>query len=419
MNPIQVCLRSLSLLTLLGLLACGGGEEEAASSVPPPIPAGGDCVPEPKSPFEVNVQNAPYNAKGDGSTNDTAAIQAAVDDAKGTGGTVIVPSGTYLINPVASNGAGIRLGSDMTLLLQPGAILQAMSTSTSDHVVLLVSGCEGVNIVGGTLIGNRNNNTITDTREGGDGLRIVNSADIIVDGVSARDFWEDGFYVGESSRNVALCAVLADNNRRHGMGITDVDGLLLKDSTFRNSTGFMQGDDLVCGTGIDLEPNENETVNNVLITGCTFTGNTAEGIAVCVPLTLSNGRITQVVIDGNTASGNGFGKVTGSCGIGISNTTGHTVRNNTVRDNLGDGIYLTSGANNNTVTGNTVSGTDPAEQPGDAGHGIMLYRTSGNSVSGNTVTDCAGCGIRNASATGTNTIGTNTLSGNGQGVCGQ
>lgn len=418
MNPTHASLRSLSLLLLLGLLACGGGgEEEAASAVPPPIPAGGDCVPEPTSPFEVNVRNAPYNAKGDGSTNDTTAIQAAVDDAKGTGGTVIVPSGTYLVNPVASSGAGLRLGSDMTLLLQPGAVLQAMSTSTSNHVVLLVSGCEGVHIVGGTLIGNRNNNTITDNREGGDGIRIVKSTDVIVEGVTARDFWEDGFYVGEGSRNVALCAVLADNNRRHGMGITDVDGLLLKDSTFRNSTGFMEGEDLVCGTGIDLEPNEGGTVNNVLITGCTFTGNTAEGIAVCVPLTLSNGRITQVVIDGNTASGNGFGKLTGSCGIGISNTSGHTVRHNTVRDNLGDGIYLTSGANNNTVTGNTVSGTDPAEEPGDAGHGIMLYRSSGNNVSGNTVTGCAGCGIRNAS--GTNTIGANTLSGNGQGVCNQ
>lgn len=39
-----------------------------------------------------------YGAKGDNSTNDAVAIQAAIDAAQASGGTVVFPSGTYLVN---------------------------------------------------------------------------------------------------------------------------------------------------------------------------------------------------------------------------------------------------------------------------------------------------------------------------------
>jgi hypothetical protein len=42
----------------------------------------------------VNVKDK--GAKGDRTTDDTAAIQAAIDKAGGTGGTVLVPKGTYM-----------------------------------------------------------------------------------------------------------------------------------------------------------------------------------------------------------------------------------------------------------------------------------------------------------------------------------
>lgn len=58
----------------------------------------------------VNVKAAPYNAKGDGVTDDTAAIQAALDSGK----PVFIPAGTYrhtgltVTNPVVITGAGRR-----------------------------------------------------------------------------------------------------------------------------------------------------------------------------------------------------------------------------------------------------------------------------------------------------------------------
>ncbi len=48
---------------------------------------------------DLNVKNSPYNAAGDGTTDDTAAFQSALDDAGYMGGGVVwVPSGTYKIS---------------------------------------------------------------------------------------------------------------------------------------------------------------------------------------------------------------------------------------------------------------------------------------------------------------------------------
>jgi hypothetical protein len=48
-----------------------------------------------------NVMDAPYNATGDGTTNDTAAIQAALNDADASGGAmVLIPVGTFSCNPL-------------------------------------------------------------------------------------------------------------------------------------------------------------------------------------------------------------------------------------------------------------------------------------------------------------------------------
>lgn len=45
----------------------------------------------------VNVTLPPYSAKGDGVTDDTAALQKAIDDWQGSGRTILLPAGTYSV----------------------------------------------------------------------------------------------------------------------------------------------------------------------------------------------------------------------------------------------------------------------------------------------------------------------------------
>ncbi len=396
------------------IFGCGGGAGQAVPPVTPPVT--GTCTSTPVSTLKVSVKDPPYNAKGDGVTDDTAAIQQAVNAVVGTGGTVKIPIGTYMVNPVANSNAGIRLGNNMTLSLDSGAILQALPTSTSNYCVLLLSGVHNVNIIGGTIIGNRSNNTITDTDENGMGIQAANSQHVVVDSVTSRDCWCDGFYVSDGSQDVTLCSVMADHNRRNGMSIVNVDGMVVRGSTFTNSTGMIESGAWVSGNGIDIEPNVGETVNNVQFLGCTFSSNASEGLTVG-PSIANTGQafVTNVVIDGNSAMGNGT--YAGGAGIEISNTSGHQVINNVVSNSIGDGIFLRNGANNNLVTGNTVTGTTAAPPGGDIGYGILLYQTGGNTVTGNTVMNSSACGIRDAYPTGVNTINSNTFSNNSSNTC--
>jgi len=81
------------LLTALVTAGCVAGFAAAAE---PAAPQG--CVVAPTSPLVVNVRDK--GAKGDGRTDDTEAIQAAIDEVGGTGGTVLVPQGTYMVDAV-------------------------------------------------------------------------------------------------------------------------------------------------------------------------------------------------------------------------------------------------------------------------------------------------------------------------------
>ena len=81
------------LLTALLTAWCFAGLAAAAETAAPQ-----GCVVAPKSPLVVNVRDK--GAKGDGRTDDTDAIQAAIDEVGGTGGTVLVPGGTYMVEVV-------------------------------------------------------------------------------------------------------------------------------------------------------------------------------------------------------------------------------------------------------------------------------------------------------------------------------
>ena len=353
------------------------------------------------SNFQVNARTQ-FGAAGNGTTDDTAAIAAAL--AAAGNGICRVPAGTYLINPVANSGKfGLYIPSGTTLMLDPGASLQC-KPQTGNRSGYSVIGMEENDcaLVGGVIIGDRvarNLPTFINGKgtdyEAGIGVTIADGTGMFLLGVTSRNNCCDGFYLANKVSGVVLSDCVADNNRRQGCSPVSCSNVTLQYSTFSNTNG----NDPACG--IDLEPNSGSTVTNVQIIGCTVTGNLGGGIAGGGPTRYGpTGNGTAIcrscTVTGCTISGNG-GSNYQLGGIYWDESSTITLSGNTIRDNLADGIMIYNYALNFTITGNTVTG--------NAGDGISLAYCTGTTVTGNTVTGNTGIAINNTD--GTATVGSN------------
>ena len=248
------------------------------------------CAVKPTSSLVVNVKAK--GAKGDGKTNDTTAIQKAIDEVGGTGGTVYVPKGTYMVR--ATGKKTLRLRSKMTLKFADGATLKVIPNSSPRYNVLKIAKVSDVTVTGGTLYGDRK----VHKGKGGEwgmGIRIGPKVKrVTIVGVKAVNMWGDGFYVNGAS-DAAFCSVEAINNRRQGMSLIEANGVLVTESVFRDTRGTDPA------TGIDLEPNRPEDkITNIQIKRSKFLRNEGGGIMIAG----KKARITNVEISHNVFEDN-------------------------------------------------------------------------------------------------------------------
>ena len=385
------------------------------AEVPPGVPeTRSHGAPPPTSNRVVDVRT--FGAKGDGVTDDTAAIQRGVDAVAGSGGTLRIPRGIYLVNALAQGRCGIRLGSNLTLRLEEGAVLKVIPNASPMYILLLASGVSHVNIVGsGILEGDLGSHQGTEG-EGGYCLQVSNGAKhIAVEGITARNAWGDGFYIDEATE-VTFSHVQADHNRRQGMSIVGADQLIVENSRFTRTTGYIIDGTFYSGLGLDIEPYEGRTVSRVTITGCTLSENQGGGLNASVAgAHARTAHVSDVVIDRNTLARNGSVD-NPHPGIQISgNTLRQRISNNRVEGNASIGIYVRSGASEVHITGNQVIGTlaspkarDRVDRPG---YGILLSDVGGNTVSGNGGFGNAGPGVFELYPRGSNVLGENQVAG--------
>jgi parallel beta-helix repeat protein len=333
-----------------------------------------------------------YGAVGNGSADDTNAIQNAVNAAP-VGGTVYIGPGTYMIRATFPTG-GIQLKSNMTLVMSQGTTLQAFTNSATEYSIVRVWDKKDVNVVGGTLKGERATHTGTGG-EWGFGLDVRGSEDITIEDVNARDCWGDGFFIDRSlvvagrpnSKNVKMRGCNSTNNRRQGLSIVGLSGGVVEASTFSNNKGTAPQ------SGIDLEPDGplGAPVEDVRIVNCHFYNNQqgvmGAGSSICrrnvVENCFSSGHEQgYLLMDGpvqftfvnNTATNNWIGfylwksdqcVVTGNTafrntgpGFKLRALTNSVISSNLASENsLGsnnyyDGLWLTDISNYNLVTGN-------------------------------------------------------------------
>lgn len=280
----------------------------------------------------VNVKN--LGATGNGITDDTMAIQTALNQVKSAGGGIVyVPEGNYMIKTTNAkthdelqgigldlphSSMGLQIGDNTTLLLDEKATLNAMPSAAWYYLVLNIQGVKNVNVLGGTFNGDRlkHDTSIVRERDGkpwygewGTGINTDSSSNVNIIGTTFKNFWGDGISVYPEDRNkdkgttsqthnLLIKDCVFDFNRRQGVSLGHTDTVTITGNLFQNTNGTGPA------SGLDLEPGDNssESVSNVIIKENTFLNNNNQGLTM---FAAAGTKVQGVKVLNNTFKDNG------------------------------------------------------------------------------------------------------------------
>ncbi|WP_407354022.1 right-handed parallel beta-helix repeat-containing protein [Luteimonas sp. R10] len=332
--------RSLALALPASLAAAAGPALSAVAGTNTAVTSSNYSLPiRERGNRVLNVRD--FGAVGDGSRDDTAAVQAAIDALPALGGTVDVPAGTYMVDAVTS----IRLRSNMHLRLAPSAKLVAKPNSAGRYNVLYAKRVHDVEISGGQIVGERDRHSGSGG-QWGHGIFIHGSSRVTVRDILISKCWGDGLVVAGAvvwqapsipSSDVFVANIVSTGNRRQGMSIGYVNGVKVYDSEFSNSAGAKPQ------CGVDIEPENGKPAYKVLFENCLIRGNARYGM-----LLYKNSQ--GVTVRRCTVENNG------SCGIVTVGAIATYLALNTIRNNSATGIFIQDGTRNCQVSQNTSYG---------------------------------------------------------------
>lgn len=134
----------------------------------------------------VVATDAPFNAVGDGTTNDTNALQQAINFVRDNGMSLLIPAGTYLVSQLTVDGSGY------SILTTTGTVLK-QTTGLSDgneHPIVLIDEADDVAIGDLRLLGN----IATDTHEYNHGVLVRKSKRIRIGALYGTNIRGDVLY---------------------------------------------------------------------------------------------------------------------------------------------------------------------------------------------------------------------------------
>lgn len=309
-----------------------------------------------------------FGAIGDGVTDDTAAIQAAINSI--VAGTVLLPVATYLTRALTLK-TGVSLvgaGSGSKLIVKVGTV---------DFLT-------GTNLVG-VMLADFYIDCSAQTVAGGSGMQINGFQDSMIRGVTVYNAGSFGWLIFNSVRSKYLGNIINITRKWDGMTISTVStdnviqGNMVIDS-FDSGIGFTDSIGTVCSgnyvkrskvagayaaPGIDAAGAKNATITGNYVSGNKF------GISLLQHPNTGK-KCKRVTVTGNTVADGQYGVISG-----FTVVIAPAVSEATTMDGM-------------VISGNTIFSQDVA--------GVHIDNTLGIEIVGNSISSCAGNGIEQSSA---------------------
>jgi hypothetical protein len=339
--------------------------------------------------LQESVSVKDFGATGDGVTDDTAAIQAAID---ATGGGLFFPEGTYAVTPVSGQNYCLLIdaktihlyGNNSTISMATTDVKQALRIRDSNNFVV-----SGLSFVGSGTNGS----------DGGQGLLQLYQCDnVVIENCIIKNSNCDGLAMA-LCLNITVSNCIFDNCSKSSLYLNLSTGASLSGNIIKNIGGHLVSSTIV-GAGVQISGNTDcSVIGNSIIDGlgmgilCNqsgttapkrniISGNTVKGITnptntnVSSGIRLSNSatdKACATVVEGNFAQG---------CSVYnfyIENHNGAKISDNTSVESDRSGFVIST-ASDVTFQNNTAINTNTSNTSGQ--HAFYLINSASNVIGG-------------------------------------
>lgn len=352
------------------------------------------CIASSEFSSVVNVRD--FGALGNGITDDTVAIQAAIDSLPATGGSVFFPTGTYMVSTIRGDGSAggktnvslygegssshIKKLANSAIATVDGKRNSVIQFLTGNNHAVRNLKIEGNNSRGGLVpnYGSVWTPNTTYTFTGNDDVAYSTQAN----GTTVAPGNPYSVAVANGGRVFLLAqthtsgpsSILADLALGYWVEVTNQP---FDELTGTGYFGYWESDDDYAHRHGIYANGTTSAMDGVIVENCEVTDAVYGGIVVgSGPLFANqkyfgtiNGRIADCYAYDNRGSN-----------IGGGYAVSKTVVGNTTKGGTSSGIRFDEGCDNSVISGNTIIGEGTADNGG-----VLVYKSKGTVVSGNAI----------------------------------